>query len=146
MLNNKELDQLEKLLKRVVDSRDGYADAQEKAEQQRHQDLLGPLAGQRQKFAETIKRKLEENNRDVDLDGSFLASTHRFFMNLQIKLGGDDEELFEEIVHGESELVSDYNETLETITGDDIFKGQLQQQRNEVLSNLQLFKAKAEAA
>ena len=146
MLNDKELKQVEKLLKRVVDSRDGYADAHEKAEQQRHQDLIGPLAGQRQEYSKMIAQKLETEGRDVDLEGSFLADTHRFFMDIQIKLGGNDEELFEEIVHGESELVAEYDKTLETITSDDIFKGKLQQQRNEVVSNLELFKAKAEAA
>ena len=141
-----ELKQVENLLKRVVDSRDGYADAHEQCDSV-HTEYVGELAGTRQDYAKMIKEKLEANGRDVDLEGSFLGDIHRFFMDIKNKMdAGDDEELFEEIIRGETRLLADYDETLQKLTSDDVFKGKLQQQRNAVASNLDLVKAKEEAA
>jgi uncharacterized protein (TIGR02284 family) len=145
-MNNNELDQIEKLLKRVVDSRDGYADANEKAEQSRHQEFLGKLAEKRQDYALFLQRKLEEHGRKINMEGSFLADVHRFFMDIKWKLDSDDEELFEEIIRGEKALLDEYDETLAKITSDDVYKGKLQKQRDDIASNLELVKIKEEAA
>jgi uncharacterized protein (TIGR02284 family) len=145
-MKDNELDQVEKLLKRVVDSRDGYADAHDKTTQSRHQVFIGKLAGQRQDFAKTIAQKLEDNDREVDLEGSFLADIHRFYMDIKHKMDSDDEELFEEIIRGEEHLLDLYDDTLEAVTTDERFKAALQKQRHEVAANLDLVRAKEEAA
>ncbi len=145
-MNDTELKQIKSLLERVVDSRDGYADANEKAEQTRHQKFFGDLAEKRQDYALFLKAKLEEHGENVDLDGTFLADVHRFFMDIKHKIDSDDEELMEEVIRGETKLLEEYDDTLQTVKSDEIFAGKLQKQRNDIHTNLELIKAKEEAA
>ncbi len=146
-MNNKKISELKKLLTRLVDSRDGYAEAAEEATQERHKRMFSNLSNTRQQYAQEVQEYLKSQGENVELDGSLLASTHRYFMELKNKLDeNDDEELLESIITGESNLCENYQDAIDGSEFDPEFLATLQRQHNEIQSHLNLFIAKEEAA
>jgi uncharacterized protein (TIGR02284 family) len=146
-MEQKEKEALNDLLVRLIDSRDGYKEAGAEASQPRHEKLFGDLANQRHEFGETVRKGLVGHGFEIDVDGTFEAGVHRFFMNLKHKLDKDnDEELLEEIVRGESDLIEKYEEAIKTLKTDTDLLRDIQAQYNQVKSNFEVIKAKEEAA
>ncbi len=145
MSNSDKISELKSLLTRLVDSRDGYQDAAEHARQTRHQKMFTDLSSQRNEYALKLQDYLNRQGENIELDGSFLAGVHRFFMEIKNKLG-DDEELMEAIITGESELLDCYREAMEDANYDTELLTTLQSQYRTIESNLNLIEAKEEAA
>ena len=74
-----------------------------------------------------------------------MAGVHRFFMDIKSKLG-DDEELLEAIITGESELLENYRDAMKDADYDTELLTTLQSQYRTIERNLDLFQAKEEAA
>lgn len=145
MSNSDKISELKTLLTRLVDSRDGYQDAAEHAEQKRHEQMFKDLSAQRNDYALKLQDYLNRQGENIELDGSFLANVHRFFMDIKSKLG-DDEELMEAIITGESELLENYRDAIKDADYDTELLTTLQSQYRTIERNLDLFQAKEEAA
>lgn len=145
-MEEQEKNTMKDLLIRLVDSREGYKDAAENAEQERHKKMFSDLSQKRGEYAEEIRKALSAHGEQYDTDGSFEAGVHRFFMNIKDKLGGDDEELMESILTGESNLLEQYEGAIKSCKTDTIILEKLQKQHKEVISNYKLLEAKEEAA
>ena len=143
-MSNK-ISELKDVLTRLVDSYEGYKDAAEKAEQERHKTQFNDLATKRYQYAVTIQEFLKTQGEDVDIDGSFLAGAHRLFMDLKNMLG-DDEALLGSIRAGESNLLATYRDAMEECGFDGEFLRKLQEQYKEIETNLELINAKKKAA
>jgi len=145
-MEEQEKNTMKDLLIRLVDSREGYKDAAEHAEQERHKKMFSDLSEKRGEYAEDIRKALSGYGEQFDTDGSFEAGVHRFFMGIKDKLGGDDEELMESILTGESNLLEQYQSAIECCKTDTIILEKLQNQHKEVVANYKLLEAKEEAA
>jgi len=145
-MEENEKDTMKDLLIRLVDSREGYKDAAEHAEQERHKKMFGDLSAKRGEYAEDVRKALASHGCEYNTDGSFEAGVHRFFMNIKDKLGGDDEELMESILTGESNLLEQYEDAIKCCKTDTAILEKLQKQHKEVKTNYDLIEAKEEAA
>lgn len=133
-----------KVIERLVDSYKGYKDAAEHAEQDRHVKLFTDLSDKRYLYAVKLKESLGADGTGIELEGSTMGDMHRWWMELKNKLG-DDEELMEEIIHGESELIDRYRNSMEDVSNQNI-KQVMQEQLKEIKSSLELIHAKEKAA
>jgi len=144
---SEKISELKSLLTTLVDSYEGYKEAAEKASQERHEKMFSNHANERHEYALKIQDHLGRHGEEVDLDGSFLASAHRFFMNLKDMLDDDDDEaLMEAIITGESELMSRYRDAMSGGKFDIELLSALQAQYQKIEANLDLLQAKEEAA
>lgn len=144
-MSNDKIKELKQLLTRLADSCKGYEDAADKAEQDRHQKLFTELSQERYKFALVIQDHLKRHGEDTDIEGSITGSVHRFFMDIANKLG-DDEQLMEAIVTGESELLDNYRDAINDADYDPELLKALQQQYRSVETYLDTIDAKQKAA
>ncbi len=111
---------LKNLLTRLVDSRDGYADALEHIESPRIRTVLSDLHARRERNASELRSYLSRAGESVDEDGSLLAAAHRTFTDLKDSLTGtDDEAVLEEIIRGEETLHDAYDKAIEAESGHD---------------------------
>tara|TARA_B100002019_G_scaffold249304_1_gene228595 strand:- start:713 stop:1147 length:435 start_codon:yes stop_codon:yes gene_type:complete len=143
---SEKISELKTLLTRLMDSSDGYKQAAEKATQERHVNMFTDLSAERYNAALKVQEHLKRHGENVDLDGSLLAATHRFFMDLRNKLDDGDEAIMEYIVSGESELLECYRNAMEDAQHDPEFLKTLQEQYKKAEANLELIHAKAKAA
>lgn len=111
-------DTLEKLHTRIIDSRDGYKSSREQVDAAAsYGTFLDRMIAQRQKFASRIRGQLEAEGKSLDDDGSILAAAHRTWQSLRDKVTGDDAAVYAEIVNGEKDLKSMYDEAIEATAG-----------------------------
>ncbi len=146
MFQDKQKDQLQKLLTRLIDSYDGYQQCIDHAQQSRHEQLFKDFALTRQKFANEIREIFAQHGEDLDTDGSILAKAHRIYIDLKTKIDADDEDLLESIHYGEGNLLGEYKDTIECFKSDQAVLEILQRQHREIQNNFELIEAKEEAA
>jgi len=147
-MDNNETAEIKDILIRLKDSYQGYKEAGEAATQERHKKMFGDLAAKRHEYFEDLRKMSAGHGEDVDdIDGSFEASVHRFFMNMSHKLDKEnDEELLEAITSGEENLLKQYDDAIKEVKTDTDILEKLQNHRHEIASNLDLMSAKEEAA
>ena len=105
---------LKKLYTRLLDSRDGYEQAFERANETWLKPMLADLKKERAEFAAAIRADLKKVGENVEEEGSILAGLHRSFLGLRDAVtGSDDEAVKAEIVRGEQVLREAYEEALE---------------------------------
>lgn len=104
---------LKDLYTRLLDSRDGYEQAFERAQETYFKPLLAELKQERAEFAAAVRADLKKLGENVDDEGSILAGLHRSFLGLRDAVtGSDDEAIKAEIVRGEEHLKEAYDEAL----------------------------------
>ncbi|EKE44084.1 hypothetical protein OCGS_1600 [Oceaniovalibus guishaninsula JLT2003] len=115
------IDAMKDLHKTLIDSRDGYHDAHQRANDEHIQSLLRDLEAERARFAADIRHALAGHDVAMDDDGTILAGAHRVFLNLKdMARGPSDAAILEEIVRGERHLLEKYDAALAaTQTGPD---------------------------
>lgn len=112
------IDTLKKLHTRIIDSRDGYKSSREQVEgTASYGTFFDRMIAQRQQFATRIRGQLEAEGEKMDDDGSILAAAHRTWLALRDKVTGDDAAVYAEIVNGETDLKSLYDEAIEATAG-----------------------------
>ena len=105
---------LKELYTRLLDSRDGYEQAFERANETYFKPLLAELKQERAEFAAAVRADLVKFGENVDEEGSILAGLHRSFLGLRDAVTGqDDEAIKAEIVRGEEHLKKAYDAAME---------------------------------
>ncbi len=107
-------DILQKLHTRLLDSHDGYRQSREEVKDERlFVTFFDRLIEQRKDFARTVHAKLEAEGQTVSDEGSTAAAAHRAWLKLRDAVTGDDEAVYAEVINGETDLLSVYDEAIE---------------------------------
>ncbi|CUH36030.1 hypothetical protein JSE7799_01170 [Jannaschia seosinensis] len=115
----------------LVDSRDGYHESHQRADEGDIKAMLIDLERERAMFAADLRTALSAHGEDLEEDGSILASAHRVFTNLKDRVtGAGDDAILEEIARGEKHLLDKYDTAIEAASGAD--SAMLQSQRTAV--------------
>ena len=111
---------LQTLYTRLIDSRDGYEQAMERAESQTLRTLFGDMIERRTRNASQIRTYLAQQGVEMDEDGSLLAAAHRTFLSMKDAVtGAGDEAVIEEVIRGEETLQESYDKAISAATGGD---------------------------
>lgn len=140
-------DALSHLYTRLVDSRDGYRAAHERAESPAIQAVLADMAAQRETDAAQIRQFLAGAGVHPSDDGSTLASAHRAFLSLRDRVtGAGDGAILGEIVRGEETLLDAYDRAIDASGATDPEFAFLREQQDRLKAGIETLQARAEAA
>jgi uncharacterized protein (TIGR02284 family) len=140
-------DALSHLYTRLIDSRDGYRAAVERAESPAIQTVLSDMATRREADAAQIRQFLAGAGVHPSDDGSTLASAHRAFLSLKDQVtGSGDEAILREIVRGEETLHDAYDGALDASGAADPEFAFLREQQDRLKAGVETLRAQAEAA
>jgi uncharacterized protein (TIGR02284 family) len=121
---------LKELYTRLIDSRDGYEQAFERANKTYFKPMLAELEKERAEFAAAVRADLLKVGENVEEEGSILAGLHRTFLGLRDAVTGkDDEAIKAEIVRGEEHLKKAYDAAVEEAEGSTQVKLMTQKQK-----------------
>jgi uncharacterized protein (TIGR02284 family) len=102
---------LNSLIKTTLDSRKGFLDAAEDAENTHFASFFSDFAERRSQAAATLQAEVRRLGGNPEDDSSFLAAAHRTFMNLrELFVSRDDKAIVEEVERGE-DYIKDKFET-----------------------------------
>lgn len=97
--------ELQDVLTRFVDSRDGYLQAAETIGDPGLQSAFRSIAGQRQQVAGTLTELIHVQGADAERDGSNEAAVHRWWLKLRAGASADENRaVLAECLRGEKEL------------------------------------------
>ena len=137
---------LSKLYTRLIDSRDGYRDAAERADSAHIKQTLTELGEKRTRDAAELRSHLARMGHELDEDGSILASAHRTFLGIKDSVTGQgDDAIIAEIVRGEESLHDAYHTALEASTPGQPEYAMLKEQHDALYARIQAFKAQKAA-
>ena len=129
---------LKTLYTRLVDSKDGYEQAIERATSESHKSLFRDLHERRTRNAAQIRTYLAQKGEEMDEDGSLLAAAHRSFLSLKDAVtGAGDEAVLEEVIRGEETLLKAYDEAISSATGSDPEYAFITQQHSELKAKIE---------
>lgn len=110
----KDAAQLQEVLTRYVDSRDGYLQAAKLVPQESLAQIFISIAGRRDLIASKVAQIIEEQGFKPDEDGSPEAGVHRWWLRLRDKMTDQEADtILAECVRGETELVRTLKSALE---------------------------------
>jgi uncharacterized protein (TIGR02284 family) len=93
---------LNSIIKTTLDSRKGFIDAAEDAENTHFASFFADFAQRRSQTAATLQAEVRRLGGNPEDDSSFLAAAHRTFMNLkQLFASRDDKAIVQEVERGE---------------------------------------------
>lgn len=145
-MTKENINNIQNLLVRVIDSAEGYSECAEEAKNTRFEKLFEGKAQERREFAVEIRNYLREHDKDVENDSSLLAGAHRLYVDLKSKISNDDEGVLEEIIRGESKLVETYEDTIPGIDPQYSILQTLKRQLSKVSQDLNEAKTMEKAA
>lgn len=146
-MNSDQRSQLEDLLKRIVDSHEGYKAYAKKSEQDRHKKLFEDFAKKRSEYITSVSALLETDGQQVDIDTSFIADARGAYTDFINKFNdGDDEALLSELNRLENTLASEYKTTIKQMTDQPEVLKTIQHQCSEVKNAAELMDVKQKAA
>lgn len=106
--------QLQEVLTRYVDSRDGYLQASKLVPQKALADSFELIAQRRDLIASKVAILIEDQGFKPDEDGSPEAGVHRWWLRVRDKMTDQEADtILAECVRGETELVRTLNAALE---------------------------------
>ena len=109
--NQHDIHVLNSLIKTTLDSRKGFLDAAEHAENTHFASFFADFAERRSQAAATLQAEVRRLGGNPEDDSSFLAAAHRTFMNLKEMFASrDDRAIVEEVERGE-DYIKDKFET-----------------------------------
>lgn len=139
-------DALSTLYTRLVDSRDGYQSAMERAESPFIKGVISDMIDRRTTNAAQIRQFLAGLGQNPSDDGSTLASAHRAFLSLKDSItGSGDEAILNEIVRGEETLLDAYDKAIEAAGPTDPEFAFLREQHQSLKTKVEEFRARASA-
>lgn len=140
-------DALSNLYTRLIDSRDGYQQAAERADSPFVKGVIAEMIDRRTTNAAQIRQFLAGLGHTPSDDGSTLASAHRAFLGLKDSMtGAGDEAILNEIVRGEETLVDAYDKAIEAAGVTDPEFAFLREQHESLKTKVEEFRARAAAA
>ena len=140
-------DAMSHLYTRLIDSRDGYRGALERADDPALRALLGEMVERREADAAQIRQFLAGAGVTPSDDGSTLAGAHRAFLSLKDKVTGrGDGAILAEIARGEETLVKAYDESIDASGATDPEFAFLREQQDRLKIRIDELRARAEAA
>ena len=105
---------LNSLIKTTLDSRKGFQDAAEDAENTHFASFFADFAERRSQAATVLQEEVRRLGGNPEDDSSFLAAAHRTFMNLkEMFVSRDDKAIVEEVERGEDFIKAKFEEALE---------------------------------
>jgi len=109
--NQHDIHVLNSLIKTTLDSRKGFLDAAEHAENTHFASSFADFAERRSQAATMLQAEVRRLGGNPEDDSSFLAAAHRTFMNLKEMFASrDDKAIVEEVERGE-DYIKDKFET-----------------------------------
>ena len=106
--------ELQEVLTRYVDSRDGYIQASLLVEETGLADALKAIAHRRQDIVNRMAALIREQGESIDREGSPEASLHRWWIRLRDTMTATETKtVLEECLRGEKELLRTLNEALD---------------------------------
>lgn len=110
---NDDISVLNSLIKTTLDSRKGFRDAADDAENSQFASMFAEFAEERGRVASRLQAEVRRLGGNPEDDSSFLAAAHRTFMNLREAISGrDDRAIVEEVERGEDYIKAKYEEAL----------------------------------
>lgn len=104
---------LNSLIKTTLDSRKGFRDAAEHAQNTQFATLFEEFAEERGRVASRLQAEVRRLGGNPEDDSSFLAAAHRTFMDLRDVLSGrDDRVVIAEVERGEDYIKGKFQEAL----------------------------------
>jgi uncharacterized protein (TIGR02284 family) len=104
---------LNSLIKTTLDSRKGFLDAAEDAENTRFSAEFASFAQERSQAATLLQNEVRRLGGNPEDDSSFLAAAHRTFMDLkQVFVSRDDKAIVNEVERGEDYIKEKYEAAL----------------------------------
>lgn len=108
-------DQLQEVLTRYVDSRDGYLQAATLVPSEGLAGSFRAIAERREAIANKVAQMISDQGLRADLDGSPEASLHRWWIRLKEKMTEQDlDAVLNECIRGEEELERTLESALES--------------------------------
>lgn len=100
-----DVDDLQEVLTRYIDSRDGYRQAAEEVDYKALADTMLRIANRRNTIAQTFSELITAQGYRPDVDGSNEARLHRWWMHLKAGMTDNETEaMIHECLRGETEL------------------------------------------
>ena len=113
MTDRNDISVLNSLIKITLDSRKGFRDAAEDAENTQFAEMFSEFAQGRGRVASRLQDEVRRLGGNPEDDTSFLAAAHRTFMNLREAITGrDDRAIVNEVERGEDYIKAKYEEAL----------------------------------
>ena len=138
---------LKTLYTRLIDSKDGYEQAAERADNPAHQALFREMIDRRTRNAAQIRTYLAQKGEEMGDDGSLLAAAHRTFLSFKDTItGAGDEAVLEELIRGEESLLSAYDDAIKDAGGVDPEYAFITQQHAELKSKIAELKGRESIA
>ena len=110
---NNDISVLNSLIKTTLDSRKGFRDAADDAENTQFAAMFAEFAEERGRLATRLQAEVSRLGGNPEDDTSFLAAAHRTFMNLREAITGrDDRAIVNEVERGEDYIKAKYEEAL----------------------------------
>ena len=140
-------DALSNLYTRLIDSRDGYQAAMERADSPYVKGVIAEMIERRTTNAAQIRQFLAGSGVNPSDDGSTLAAAHRAFLSLKDSVtGSGDEAILNEIVRGEQTLIDAYGKAIDASGATDPEFAFLREQQDGLKTKVEEFRARAKAA
>lgn len=115
-INKETVNILQELLQKNYDAEAGYKQIMIKAENTLLKNWLQLKAKQRSHFANELDSLIRGLNATPAVDGTFLGTAHRAWIDLKTTLSTNtDEAILEECIRGEKASVSEYETQLEKV-------------------------------
>ncbi len=104
---------LNSLIKTTLDSRKGFLDAADDAENTQYASEFAAFAEERSQAASLLQAEVRRLGGNPEDDSSFLAAAHRTFMDLkQLFVSRDDKAIVQEVERGEDYIKEKYEAAL----------------------------------
>ena len=140
-------DALSNLYTRLIDSRDGYSQAMERAESPYIKGVLSEMIDRRTTNAAQIRQFLAGSGVTPSDDGSTLAAAHRAFVSLKDQVTGHgDDAILNEVIRGEETLLDAYGKAIDASGATDPEFAFLREQQDGLKTKVEEFRARAQAA
>ena len=139
-------DALSNLYTRLIDSRDGYQQAMDRADSPYIKGVIADMIDRRTTNAAQIRQFLAGLGQNPSDDGSTLAAAHRAFLSLKDGVTGKgDDAILNEIVRGEETLVDAYEKAIDASGATDPEFAFLREQHDDLKTKVEEFRARAKA-
>ncbi len=120
VLSKESIAALQDLIQVNLDSRDGFVEASENAEEMSIGSLFRELAAERNGQASELRSLVASQSKEPADSGSYSGAAHRLWMDLRAALGGGSAAMLSEAERGEDHIKRKYEEAMTEHQGDTV--------------------------